>query len=337
MPRKHNYFGGILGASPLVPDPIFDITFTAKGAGGGGHQSGGWARSGGAGGLAEATFSSADFGSSLKIVVGSGGTHYGYTGLGSVSNRRLKGMTNTSTAYNNTTTQAINIAAASMTLQNNTVRYGLGGSHGYVGGSGGGGGFTGVFSGTTIQQSDAMLIAAGGGGAGYSANGGAGGGTTGANGSGTNAGGGGSQTAGGAAGYGGSQNLTWSPGYSQGLLGGSAFGGDHGGGGGGGGGYYGGGAGWNGDTPTGNAGAGGGSSFIHSSGTSTTNTQGGGSAAGSGNNDGTDGNLVITLPTGKTLALSNTTGTISAGTPSTTATHKTYTISGAGVAEVTIT
>ena len=326
MPRKHQYYGGIIGASPLVPDPVFDITFAAKGAGGGGNSA--LTTSGGAGGLAEATFSSDNFGSSFKIVVGSGGTKRNYNNA--QSDKHVKDLPSSGTSFTNPN-NTINISAASMTLNDNSVVYGLGGSHGWKGGAGGGGGFTGVFSGTTIQRTDAMIIAGGGGGAGYDGTGGAGGGSTGGNGTGTNYGSGGSQSGGGAAGNVGAQNATWSPGYSLGLLGGTAIGGDLGGGGGGGGGYYGGGAGYNGD-PNGNAAGGGGSSFIHANGTSTTNTQGGGSAAGSGGFTGTDGNLVITLPAGKTLALSNTTGTISAS-----ASGSTYTISGAGVAEVTIT
>jgi len=116
MPRKNQYFGGIIGASPLV-DTSFDITFTVDGAGGGKRP--GYGNAGGAGGRTTATFSSAALASTFKIVVGSGGVSY-------VDNAGV-GLS------------SYNTAAATTTTANSTVLYGLPGN-GPASGYGGGGG-----------------------------------------------------------------------------------------------------------------------------------------------------------------------------------------------------
>ena len=164
------------------------------------------------------------------------------------------------------------------------LNYG-GGVHGNEGGSGNGasgdgGGLAGIFSSSTINQSNARLIAGGGGGGANpvggsgSVNGGAGGGPSGSSGDnspdtqrGSTGGGGASQSGGGGGGgHGGS------PGSA--LAGGTGGNGtgshpNYAGGGGGGGGYYGGGGGGGGnDDGSGSrsaSGGGGGSGYVHSS------------------------------------------------------------------------
>lgn len=155
-----------------------------------------------------------------------------------------------------------------------------GGLAGQLGFGGTGGAYTGIFNSTTINQSNALLIAGGGGGGSWeSRDGGQGGGSSGQAGqAGANTGGGGgTQLAGGAA-----SNISGSSAGSA-LQGGSpGSSGDQGGGGAGGGGWFGGGGG------SGNgqgAAGGGGSGYIggnnSSLGTGTT-SQGGGGAGGTG-------------------------------------------------------
>lgn len=166
---------------------------------------------------------------------------------------------------------------------------GGGGLAGTLGYGGQGGGYSGIFTGTSAIQSNAIMIAGGGGGGGSGSNtalyGGAGGGTTGGDGGGGGAGLGGTQSAGGA-------------GYSAGsaLLGGDPTEADYGGGGGGGGGYYGGGAGSNGAHP--DSGGGGGSGYLHPTlVTGGSMTNGAGAAGGGGTVNGTDGSIILTIPT----------------------------------------
>ena len=152
-----------------------------------------------------------------------------------------------------------------------------GSSSGWVGRANGGG-LAGIFSSSTINQSNARLIAGGGGGAGYghgTSPGGPGGGPSGSAGTnssdtqiGSTGGGGGTQSSGGSGGGAGG-----SPGSA--LQGGTGGAGqtngypNAGGGGGGGGGYYGGGGGGggndNGNTTRNASGGGGGSGYVHSS------------------------------------------------------------------------
>ena len=164
------------------------------------------------------------------------------------------------------------------------LNYG-GGVHGNEGGSGNGasgdgGGLAGIFSSSTINQSNARLIAGGGGGGANpvggsgSVNGGAGGGPSGSGGDnspdtqqGSTGGGGASQSSGGGGGgHGGSSGSAL-----QGGRGGNGTGShpNYAGGGGGGGGYYGGGGGGGGnDDGSGSrssSGGGGGSGYVHSS------------------------------------------------------------------------
>ena len=152
-----------------------------------------------------------------------------------------------------------------------------GSSSGWVGRANGGG-LAGIFSSSTINQSNARLIAGGGGGAGYghgTSPGGPGGGPSGS--AGTNS----SDTQIGSTGGGGGTQSSGGPGGSAGGSSGSALQGgtggagqtngypNAGGGGGGGGGYYGGGGGGGGNdngSGTRNAsGGGGGSGYVHSS------------------------------------------------------------------------
>ena len=164
------------------------------------------------------------------------------------------------------------------------LNYG-GGSHGNEGGtgvgaSGDGGGLAGIFSSSTINQSNARLIAGGGGGGANpvggsgSVNGGGGGGPSGSGGDnspdtqrGSTGGEGGTQSGGGGGGgHGGS-----SGGALQGGRGGDGTGShpNYAGGGGGGGGYYGGGGGGGGNddgqASRSASGGGGGSGYVHSS------------------------------------------------------------------------
>ena len=164
------------------------------------------------------------------------------------------------------------------------LNYG-GGNHGTesgsgVGASGDGGGLAGIFSSSTINQSNARLIAGGGGGGANpvggsgSVNGGGGGGPSGSGGDnspdtqrGSTGGGGGTQSGGGGGGgHGGS-----SGGALQGGRGGDGTGSqpNYAGGGGGGGGYYGGGGGGGGNddgqASRSASGGGGGSGYVHSS------------------------------------------------------------------------
>lgn len=150
-------------------------------------------------------------------------------------------------------------------------------SSGWVGRENGGG-LAGIFSSSTISQSNARLIAGGGGGGGLghgSSPGGPGGGPSG--GAGTNS----SDTQIGSTGGGGASQSSGGPGGGAGGNSGSALQGgtggngqtngypNAGGGGGGGGGYYGGGGGGggndNGDTTRNASGGGGGSGYVHSS------------------------------------------------------------------------
>ena len=152
-----------------------------------------------------------------------------------------------------------------------------GSSSGWVGRANGGG-LAGIFSSSTINQSNARLIAGGGGGAGYghgTSPGGPGGGPSGS--AGTNS----SDTQIGSTGGGGGTQSSGGPGGSAGGSSGSALQGgtggagqtngypNAGGGGGGGGGYYGGGGGGggndNGNTTRNASGGGGGSGYVHSS------------------------------------------------------------------------
>ena len=164
------------------------------------------------------------------------------------------------------------------------LNYG-GGNHGNEGGSGNGasgdgGGLAGIFSSSTINQSNARLIAGGGGGGANpvggsgSVNGGGGGGPSGSGGDnspdtqqGSTGGGGASQSSGGGGGgHGGSSGSAL-----QGGRGGNGTGShpNYAGGGGGGGGYYGGGGGGggndDGNTSRSSSGGGGGSGYVHSS------------------------------------------------------------------------
>lgn len=165
------------------------------------------------------------------------------------------------------------------TVKLNTGGGNAGNSSGWVGNDNGGG-YAGLFDGTVVSQSDAIMMAGGGGGTGYGhghSPGGNGGGASG--GSGTNSsdseigstgGGGGSQSSGGSLGNGGSGGSSGSA--LQGGTGrvGSGSYSNYGGGGGGGGGYYGGGGGGggndNGNTTRNASGGGGGSGFIASTG-----------------------------------------------------------------------
>jgi len=161
------------------------------------------------------------------------------------------------------------------------LNYGAGAagpSSGWVGRENGGG-LAGIFSSSTINQSNARLIAGGGGGGGLGhghSPGGPGGGPTGSAGTnssdtqiGSTGGGGGSQSSGGSLGSGGSGGSSGSA--LQGGTGrtGSGSHPNYGGGGGGGGGYYGGGGGGagndNGSGTRNASGGGGGSGYVHSS------------------------------------------------------------------------
>jgi len=148
--------------------------------------------------------------------------------------------------------------------------YGGGGNGGIFFGlnGGGGGGYSGIFTGSTPSQGNALVIAGGGGGGNQGNGAGAGGGNTGVTAPGLQGGGGGTQTAGGA-GY------ISSPGTSGSQLqGGNSIQGSAGGGGG----YWGGGTGIDG---------GGGSGFVGGLSSVTTNSQGGGASG--------NGSIAITI------------------------------------------
>jgi len=148
--------------------------------------------------------------------------------------------------------------------------YGGGGNGGIFFGlnGGGGGGYSGIFTGSTPSQGNALVIAGGGGGGNQGNGAGAGGGNTGVTAPGIQGGGGGTQTAGGV-GY----ILTTGTSGSQ-LQGGNSYNGSAGGGGG----YWGGGTGIDG---------GGGSGFVGGLSSVTTNSQGGGASG--------NGSIVITV------------------------------------------
>jgi hypothetical protein len=148
--------------------------------------------------------------------------------------------------------------------------YGGGGNGGIFFGlnGGGGGGYSGIFTGSTPSQGNALVIAGGGGGGNQGNGAGAGGGNTGVTAPGVQGGGGGTQTAGGV-GY----ILTTGTSGSQ-LQGGNSYQGSAGGGGG----YWGGGTGIDG---------GGGSGFVGGLSSVTTNSQGGGASG--------NGSIAITI------------------------------------------
>jgi hypothetical protein len=147
--------------------------------------------------------------------------------------------------------------------------YGGGGNGGIYFGlnGGGGGGYSGIFTGSTPSQGNALVIAGGGGGGNQGNGAGAGGGNTGVTAPGLQGGGGGTQSAGGVSGTGGGA-------FGSQLQGGNSYNGSAGGGGG----YWGGGAGIDG---------GGGSGFVGGLSSVTTNSQGGGSSG--------NGSIVITV------------------------------------------
>jgi hypothetical protein len=246
-----NFTGAI--QSWTAPAGVTSVTVTVNGAGGGGGNKNteGYGRGvGGAGGRFNGT-----------LTVTSGTTYYLLVGGG-----------------------------GGPATDNFTGVDGVGGIGGYGGGGNGhlrsaqiagagGGGYSGIFSGNTPSQANALVIAGGGGAGGGSAfNVGAGGGTTG--GSSFNPGGGGTQSAGGA-GF-----LTYGQAGSALKGGNGVFDGVSGGGGG----YWGGGGGYNG---------GGGSGFISASASGSFTTGGGGAGGAGGTNStvgqiGGNGSIVIT-------------------------------------------
>lgn len=224
----------------VAPTGVTNVRVTVYGAGGGG---GGGSLRGGNGGYVQARLTVTP-GTTYHLVVGGGGT----------------GGTNGSSA-----TPLAGVGG-----------YGGGGNGHYQGLSGGittpsgggGGGYSGIFTGSTPSQANALVIAGGGGGSAGAVvvAGGAGGGDTGA--STANTGGGGTQSAGGTGTNTPANGGTVFGTNGSALQGGSATSNAAGGGGGG---YWGGGPG---------QGGGGGSGFIVGTATTISNIQGGGSEGG---------------------------------------------------------
>jgi len=102
MPRKHNYFGGIIGASPLVTAPSLLVEALVVGGGGSGpgfhngvHFSGG----GNGGDVTVATGFTVTLGTALNVEIGSGGAAVGpSTNPGAAGTRSLFGTLNASGA-----------------------------------------------------------------------------------------------------------------------------------------------------------------------------------------------------------------------------------------------